>query len=137
MNTKPTFTLFLEGETSEFYMHSAIATLTPFPPGQNINLRDHQGVTPLHCASKSCGSVPFLRFLKKQGAEKTAKSAEGQSMIHFSAARGHKDAVSYWKRKGQPINARDFQVIFCLCNCCRFCLCFCCCCCSCSCSCSC
>jgi ankyrin repeat protein len=44
-----------------------------------------------------------------QGADKTLKTIDGQSMIHLAACRGHKDAVLYFKKKGQSINSRDLQ----------------------------
>ena len=75
--------------------------------GANVNARDNQGVTPLHCASAAWSSETVDRLLAA-GADPQAQDQDRQrTPLHHAVERNHLEVVNRLLESGMDPNARD------------------------------
>jgi ankyrin repeat protein len=66
----------------------AILRLCAANPGLDVNVRDHQGVTPLGRAA-SCGQAKCVDALLQAHADIGCRSNHGSTMLHFASVNGN------------------------------------------------
>jgi hypothetical protein len=71
--------------------------------GLNIQVKDRNGVTPLHCA----GTSGMAAFLISKGAKVNARDLNGNTPLHCAAMCGYTDTAALLISKGVEINARN------------------------------
>ncbi|MFN4329457.1 MAG: ankyrin repeat domain-containing protein [Limnobacter sp.] len=77
--------------------------------GQSIEARGSLGITPLLVAAMQ-GNLAVMRWLVAQGADKHAKSDDGNQAIHLAALFSNADAVKFCRDElGQSLEARGFN----------------------------
>jgi len=74
--------------------------------GIPLNMKDHEGRTPLHMAAWY-GQMTIAEFLISQGADINNKDKEGKTPLHMAAWYGHPDTASLLIEKGALVNAGD------------------------------
>jgi ankyrin repeat protein/beta-lactamase regulating signal transducer with metallopeptidase domain len=77
----------------------------------NINVKDNDGRTPLHCASIE-GRMELVRFLISKGADVDAKEDQGSfpqymTPLHRAALRGHREVAAILIANGAYVNAEN------------------------------
>jgi hypothetical protein len=74
--------------------------------GENPNVRDEYGSTPLHKAA-SRGHVDIARLLLEYGADPNVRDEYGWTPLHNAAYRGHVDVVAHLLERGADPNIQN------------------------------
>ena len=72
----------------------------------NVNSKDSDGSTPLHCAA-DCGHITIVEHLLNKGADINAIEVHGSTPLHFAAKSGHTNIVEYLLNWGAEVNAKE------------------------------
>ena len=76
--------------------------------GADVNLKDHNGVTPLHPAIARSGSIDCTLPLVSAGADVNAKCHKGETPLIKAARLGKLQEIELLLEKGANVNAFDF-----------------------------
>ena len=79
--------------------------------GENVNVQDENGNTPLHWAALR-GRVEVIKFLIKKGASVNAKNQWGVTPLHWAALHGDVEVAKLLIKKRADINAKDNDGFF-------------------------
>ena len=72
--------------------------------GLDVNCKEADNTTPLHCAAKN-GSLALVKYLLDKGAKADALCADDSAPIHYAASRGAHQVVHELVRHGAQVNA--------------------------------
>ncbi|KAJ3534758.1 hypothetical protein NM208_g7414 [Fusarium decemcellulare] len=86
--------------------HSHAKFMVELKPEVDINLRNHNGRSPLHLASSN-GHDAIVKTLVGNGADIGAEDDANQTPLHFAAANGHEDVVEVLVERGARIDVRN------------------------------
>lgn len=73
---------------------------------QLVNVRDANGLTPLHCAVRG-NHLEILKILLENGADVNIKTSSDESALHFAATRGYSDIVKLLLENGAYLEATN------------------------------
>ena len=73
---------------------------------RDLSMRFEEGKTALHAAAAS-GSIGFVQYLIKRGAEVNARDASGSTPLHEAARAGEADCAQALIAAGADVNAQD------------------------------
>lgn len=73
---------------------------------QLVNIRNKDGMTPLHRASVK-GHVDIVRLLINKGADIEATDGRGWTPLHIAAMKGHAQIVELLTQSGAKLDAKD------------------------------
>ncbi len=74
--------------------------------GENINIQDDQGSTPLHWAAAH-GYITIAEYLVQQGANVNTQNNHGQTPLHWAAAYGYITIVKHLVQQKANVNTQD------------------------------
>jgi ankyrin repeat protein len=74
--------------------------------GADVNVKDSQGFTPLHCAA-DVDSEPVIRYLVEKGADLNAKTGAGATPLIVASSQERMHALETLADLGADMEARD------------------------------
>ncbi|XP_065075156.1 uncharacterized protein LOC135698933 [Ochlerotatus camptorhynchus] len=83
-----------------YYMDLLITT-------DNVNIQDHQNLTPLLLATQIDESVNYVQFLIEKNSNVNASRKDGWTVLHWAAEKGHFDIAVLLIERSAHVNAQD------------------------------
>ncbi|MDR3197002.1 MAG: ankyrin repeat domain-containing protein [Planctomycetaceae bacterium] len=76
--------------------------------GADVNIKGHNGITPLHCATLH-DNLEVVKYLVEKGADVNVKDKNSETPLFNAVSSGNLEVVKYLVEKGADVNVKDLE----------------------------